>query len=210
MLLVAISIPIAAAVAAWHALRRINISPLGVTRRVTPPEPADLACDPDARRHCLARLPRLLLRHRREWQLDQSSGVVFAGVFLIMIGLVIAGPWLTMIGSRVMARRAGRARASSRPGASATTLRGAFRAISGLVLAVFVGSCAIGIITTIVAYNAGATGDTANSTGTVVLQREQNPSIRDPRRADLGPGPERGPLDSRGGWRRRDSRRCRR
>jgi hypothetical protein len=38
------------------------------------------------------------------------------------------------------------------------------------VLAVFVGTCAIGIITTIVAYNGGAAGDTANSTGTVIHQ----------------------------------------
>ena len=96
-----------------------------------------------------------------------------AGVFLIMIGLVIAGPWLTMVGSRVMARRAGRPAgliASRRLGDDP---KAAFRAISGLVLAVFVGSCAIGIITTIVAYNGGATGHTANSTGTVVLQRDR-------------------------------------
>src|SRR5207342_2155673 len=41
-------------------------------------------------------------------------------------------------------------------------------AVSGLVLAVFVASCAIGIITTIVAYNDGAVGDTANAGGTVL------------------------------------------
>ena len=36
MLLVAVGIPIAAAVAARVALRRVKISPLGVTRHVTP------------------------------------------------------------------------------------------------------------------------------------------------------------------------------
>ena len=39
ILLVAIGVPAAAAVAARVALRRVQISPLGVTRRVTPPAP---------------------------------------------------------------------------------------------------------------------------------------------------------------------------
>ena len=39
---------------------------------------------------------------------DGQIEAYFAGILLIMAGLVIAGPWLTMIGSRVMARRASR------------------------------------------------------------------------------------------------------
>ncbi len=37
--MVAIGVPVAAAVVARLALRRVNISPLGVTRRVTPAPP---------------------------------------------------------------------------------------------------------------------------------------------------------------------------
>ena len=39
VLIVAIGVPVAAAVAALLALRRVRISPLGVTRRATPPPP---------------------------------------------------------------------------------------------------------------------------------------------------------------------------
>ena len=38
----------------------------------------------------------------------------------------------------------------------------AFRAVSGLVLALFVGSCSIGVITTIVANNGGHADDSAD------------------------------------------------
>jgi hypothetical protein len=52
------------------------------------------------------------------------------GFALIMIGLILAGPWLTMAGARVMARRA------SRPGTLIAARRladdpgAAFRAVS--------------------------------------------------------------------------------
>ena len=65
-----------------------------------------------------------------------------------MIGLVIAGPWLTMTGARVLARRA------SRPGTLiaarrlADDPRAAFRAVSGLVLALFIFTVAAALIAT--------------------------------------------------------------
>ena len=70
------------------------------------------------------------------------------GMALIMIGLVIAGPWLTMNGARIMARR------TSRPGALiaarrlADDPRAGFRAVSGLVLALFITTVAVAVITT--------------------------------------------------------------
>ena len=70
------------------------------------------------------------------------------GFLLIIVGLVIAGPWLTMAAARVMARR------TSRPGALiaarrlADDPRAAFRAVSGLVLALFVTTVAVVGITT--------------------------------------------------------------
>ena len=90
----------------------------------------------------------------------------FAGYLLIMAGLVIAGPWLTMAGATVMARRtsgpaaliAGR-RLSDNP-------RAAFRSISGLILALFITSASTGITTTIVADHGASTGGAA-ATGTM-------------------------------------------
>ena len=67
---------------------------------------------------------------------------------LIIVGLVIAGPWLTMAAARVMARQ------TSRPGALiaarrlADDPRAAFRAVSGLVLALFITTVAVVGITT--------------------------------------------------------------
>jgi hypothetical protein len=73
---------------------------------------------------------------------------LLSGFLLIIVGLVIAGPWLTMAAARVMARR------TSHPGALiaarrlADDPRAAFRAVSGLVLALFITTVAVVSITT--------------------------------------------------------------
>ncbi len=120
ILLVVIGVPAAAAVAARIALRRVRISPLGVTRRVTPPAPRAYRLIP-----LLAGIAELgyfaRIGHPRS-----SGGQVEAytlGFFLVMAGLVIAGPWLTMTGSRIMAGRTSRPPRSSPGGGSPTTPR---------------------------------------------------------------------------------------
>ena len=70
------------------------------------------------------------------------------GFLLIMIGLVIAGPWLTMTGARIMARRASRPSALIAARRLADNPRAAFRAVSGLVLALFITTVAVAGITT--------------------------------------------------------------
>jgi hypothetical protein len=179
VLLVAIGIPVAAAVAARFALRRVNISPLGVTRRITPRPPRP-------RRLILLVAGVAWLGYlayfsdiRETWRsFDQALGYL-AGVFAIMVGLVIAGPWLTLVGARLTVRRASRPAGLIAARRLGDNPQSAFRAVSGLVLAVFVASCAIGIITTIVAYNDGAVGDTANANGTVLREFIRTPEIVD-------------------------------
>jgi hypothetical protein len=145
ILVVAVGVPAAAAVAARLALRRVNISPLGVTRRVTPAPPRAWRVLP-----LLAGLAALgfVVVHGKP---ASPAGQVLAfvgGFALIMIGLVIAGPWLTMAGARVLVRRA------SRPGALiaarrlADDPRAAFRAVSGLVLALFIFTVAATLLAT--------------------------------------------------------------
>ena len=145
ILAVAAGVPAASAVVARLALRRVNISPLGVTRRVTPPPPRAWRVLP-----LLAGLAELgfFTVHGKP---ASPAGQVLAfvpGFALIMIGLVSAGPWLTMAGARVLARRA------SRPGALiaarrlADNPRGAFRAVSGLVLALFIFTVAAALLAT--------------------------------------------------------------
>jgi hypothetical protein len=170
ILLVAFGIPIAAAVAARLALRRVNISPLGVTRQVTPRPPGAWRVIPllagAAELGYFAYIHDIGAYSHTNTNLEAVAYLI--GVLLVMAGLVIAGPWLIMLGSRLMARRANRPGTLIAARRLADNPKAGFRAISGLVLALFVGTCAIGIITTLTAYDGGTAGATANSTGTLV------------------------------------------
>ena len=144
VLLVALGIPVAAAIAARLALRRVIISPLGASRRVTPRSPSPWRLVP-----LLAGLGELwffVLAGRPSTTGGQALAFT-TGVIVTMAGLVYAGPWLTMVCSRAMARRARRPAALLAARRLADDPRAGFRAISGLVLGLFVATVAIGIIT---------------------------------------------------------------
>jgi hypothetical protein len=142
ILLVALGVPIVAAIAARIALRRVQVSPLGVSRRVTPRPPrvyrvlplvagiAELSCT-------IGRVP------------ESTNGQIWAfvpGMLLVLTGLVIAGPWLTMAGARVLARLTSRPALLVAGRRLADDPKAGFRAVSGLVLALCVTSAAVGII----------------------------------------------------------------
>jgi len=145
VLAVAIGVPVFAAIAARLALRRVNISPLGVARRATPQPPGAWRAVP-----LLVGLAELGFWTVHGHPASVSGQVqAFASSFaLILIGLFIAGPWLTMAAARAMARW------TSRPGTLIAARRiaddpkAAFRAVSGLVLALFVTTVAVVAITT--------------------------------------------------------------
>jgi hypothetical protein len=80
----------------------------------------------------------------------QQIGVgVYPGLLLILVGLVIAGPWLTSVTARLLARLTGAPAPLLAARRLADTPRAAFRAVSGLVLAVFLGSMLGGLMPTI-------------------------------------------------------------
>jgi hypothetical protein len=168
VLLVAVGIPVGAAVSARLALRRVNVSPLGVTRRVTPRPPGPVRLTPLVAGVAWLAYLAFASDIGESTSSTMQAYSYLAGVFLIMIGLVIAGPWLTMVGSRLVARRAGRPAGLIAARRLGDDPKAAFRAVSGVVLAVFVASCTVGIITTILAYDRGFAGDPANGKGTVV------------------------------------------
>jgi hypothetical protein len=145
ILVVAIGVPVAAAVVARLALRRVQISPLGVTRRVTPKPPRAWRILP-----LLAGLAELgfFVVHGRPVTAAAQTQAYVPGFLLIMVGLVIAGPWLTMIGARIMARRTSRPSTLIAARRLGDDPRGAFRAVSGLVLALFITTVAVAAITT--------------------------------------------------------------
>jgi hypothetical protein len=142
---VAIGVPVAAAVAARLALRRVNMTPLGVTRRVTPKPARAWRVLP-----LLAGLAELGWFAAAGRPVNPSGQVqaFLSSFLLIMMGLVLSGPWLTMMGARLMARR------TSRPGGLiaarrlADDPRAGFRAVSGLVLALFIATVAAALIST--------------------------------------------------------------
>lgn len=146
-LAVAVGVPAGAAIAARLALRRVQISPLGVTRQVRPKPPRAYRLIPLALG--LAELTYFL--DRRPPTNDGQVAAYLPGFLLIMAGLVIAGPWLTMVGSRVLAGRSKRPATLIAARRLADDPKAGFRAISGLTLALFITTVAVGIITTITA-----------------------------------------------------------
>jgi FtsX-like permease family len=154
VLVVALGVPVAAALAARLALRRVNISPLGVSRRVTPRPPRAYRLLPLA----------LGLAELGYWVVigvpHGSAAQVRAflpGFLVVMAGLVIAGPWLTMTGARILARRTRRPATLIAARRLADNPKAGFRSVSGLILALFVTTVATGAITTIVYHRGVAT-----------------------------------------------------
>jgi hypothetical protein len=145
ILVVAIGVPVFAAVAALWALRRVNISPLGVARRATPAPPRAWRVAP-----LLAGLAELgfWTVHGHPASIPGQIQAFASSFLLIIVGLFIAGPWLTMAAARAMARWTSRPSTLIAARRLADDPRAAFRAVSGLVLALFITTVAVVAITT--------------------------------------------------------------
>lgn len=142
---VTIGVPVAAAVAARLALRRVIVTPLGVVRRVTPRAPGAWRLLPLLLG--LGELAFFVINGRPQTTGGQIMAFL-SGILVTMAGLIIAGPWLTMACSRLLIRRARRAETLIAARRLADNPHAGFRSISGLVLALFVTSVAVGVITT--------------------------------------------------------------
>jgi hypothetical protein len=139
-LAVLVAVPAASAIAALLSLRRVRISPLGVSRRVTPPPPT-------AWRALPLLLGIILFIVGLAQTTKQSIGApALTGLIVIMIGLVAGGPWLTAQAARLF----GRLGSGPSPLLAARRLadnpKAAFRSVTGLVLAVFLGTVVAGLL----------------------------------------------------------------
>ncbi|MGW7824585.1 FtsX-like permease family protein [Streptomyces puniciscabiei] len=161
---VVFGVPVAAAIAARLALRRVTISPLGVSRRVTPRPPRAWRLIPLLAG--LAELAYFVFAGRRPATGNGQAAAYLPGFLVVMLGLVVAGPWLTMIVARAVARRTRRPAALIAVRRLADDPRAGFRAVSGLVLALFVTTATVSIIGTINDYRGTLGGD--RQTRTVV------------------------------------------
>ena len=138
-----VAVPLASTIASLISLRRVRISPLGVSRKQAPPAPRVVRVIP-------LLLGIALFIDGVVSTTTQEIGVgVYPGLLLTLVGLVIAGPWLTSITARLLARRTGSAAPLLAARRLADTPRAAFRAVSGLVLAVFLGSMLGGLMPTV-------------------------------------------------------------
>ena len=161
VLLVLIGVPIAAVVSARLALRRVRISPLGVSRRASSPPPRIVRVIP-----LLGGIA--VLAYFDAAGKPSSNGLQLLELLvcfvLIMVGLVLAGPWFTTAGSRLMAKRASRPAALIAGRRLLDNPKAAFRFISGLVLALFVTSAAIGALSSVLASSSSGGGSAGKDT----------------------------------------------
>ncbi|MFF1905380.1 FtsX-like permease family protein [Kitasatospora sp. NPDC058218] len=151
----ALGVPVAAAIAARLALRRVTISPLGVSRRVTPKPPTFWRVVP-----LLAGLAELgWFVNRRPDTTNGQTAAYLTGFLVIMLGLVIAGPWLTMVAARAVALRTSRPATLIAVRRLADDPKAGFRSVAGLVLALFVTTATVCIIGTINENRGALSGD---------------------------------------------------
>jgi hypothetical protein len=161
IVLAVIGVPTAAVVSARVALRRVRIAPLGVNRRAAfrPPR--------------IVRIIPLLtgiavLAYFDEAGKPGSNGgqalELLVGFVLLIVGLVLAGPWFTTAGSRLMTKRASRPATLIAGRRLLDNPKAAFRFISGLVIALFVASAAIGALSSIAADSSSGGGSAGRDT----------------------------------------------
>ena len=158
VVLAVIGVPVAAVVSARLALRRVQISPLGVQRRASSRPPRIVRIIP-----LLAGIAVLAYFDAagKPAAIGGQLLELLAGFVLLVVGLVLAGPWFTTAGARLMANRASRPSTLIASRRLLDNPKAAFRFISGLVIALFVGSAAIGALSSI----AGASSSGGGSAG---------------------------------------------
>ena len=150
-LAIVIGVPALAVAAALASLRRIRISPLGVTRREAPrratPLPLLLVVAG------LAGLAGVVVwsNHAHDVADTILAAAVAAPFVVTIVGIVLSGPWLTLVVARGVARVGRRAPALLAARRLQDNPAAGFRAISGVILAVFVGTMFSGLAASITA-----------------------------------------------------------
>jgi hypothetical protein len=147
-LVVLIGVPLASAISSLLSLRRVRISPLGVARRATPGAPSPWRLTPLVIGIALFILGVIA---------TSKHGISYSlllGPIIILIGLVVAGPWLTARVARLTRRWMAGAAPLLASRRLADDPKAAFRSIRGLVLAVFLGTMVAGALPAIDAVTA--------------------------------------------------------
>ncbi len=159
--LVVIGVPVAAVVSALVALRRVQISPLSVNRRASSRPPRIVRIIP-----LLAGMAVLAYfdAHGKPGSNGGQLLELLVGFVLLVVGLVLAGPWFTTAGSRLMAKRASRPATLIAGRRLLDNPKAAFRFISGLVIALFVASALVGALSSIATVSSSRGGTAGKDT----------------------------------------------
>lgn len=135
VLFVVLVTPVLAALSAVLALRRVQITPLGVTRRARPRRVTPMRWWPFV-------LGWALLLSAIAWRAvlgNKDAGIVgAAGFVIVMLGLVVAGPGVVQALAGWLVERARRASTLLAARRLDADPLGGFRAVNGLVIAVFI------------------------------------------------------------------------
>jgi ABC-type antimicrobial peptide transport system permease subunit len=127
----------ASALVAAHRTARAGIGPLGVTRAVHEKTPTMWRTLP-LLAGLVAMITAVLMIRVLEVRHWLDSPLLILGFLLILVGIVVIGPWLTRLVSRIGLRRARSASAVIAASRIHKTPVATFRSVSGLVIAVFV------------------------------------------------------------------------
>jgi hypothetical protein len=147
---VLVGVPLVSLLGALRSLRAVRIDPMGVVRKTRT-------------RRALSWPALLLPIGLVLFQIHVGSGnftLVFAGLVLVFAGLISCGGWLTGMAARLIvwsAHRPGTLLAGRR---LLDNPRVAFRSVSGLVVAVFIGTAAAGVVPALVSNQVHAGGGT--------------------------------------------------
>ncbi|GAA1985941.1 ABC transporter permease [Catenulispora subtropica] len=165
---VLILVPTAAALAAIRSLRRVQYDPLAVARKATPKPVTFWRLIP-----LLVGVALFLVAVN--WpDNDSSDAVIYPALVFTMWGIVSAGPWVTMQASRLLSRFAGGAASTLAARRLTDDPRATYRTVSGVTLAVFVGTAVAGILPS--AVRAETSGDRAPLTNVLRLRYDMGPA----------------------------------
>jgi len=159
--LVALGVPVAAIISARLALRKVQASPLGVQRKGSTRAPRLIRVVP-----LLSGISLLayFAAVGKPGTVGSQLLELLAGFVLLIVGLVVAGPWITTSGSRLMATRARRATTLLAGRRLLDDPKAAFRFVTGLVVALFVASVMVGALSSVDAVATSSVVGAARST----------------------------------------------
>ncbi len=163
VIIVVIGVPVAAVMSARLAVRRAQGSPFGVKQRVSTRPPGIVRIIP-----LLAGIAVLAYFDSagKPGAVGGQLLELLVGFLLLVVRLVLAGPWFTTAGSRLMTKRARRPAMLIAGRRLLDNPKAAFRFISGLVIALFIASALFGALSSI---NAAASRPGSGSSGNSTL-----------------------------------------